>query len=130
MRTKPVQLSVMAVAALAVFAVAAVMLLSGGNPAQADHRGNPHPSDKRRRTDVADGRTDPTTTPTPEPHATPEPCPADDQVAPTVDSGHIALFDVWWNDEEGELTNTSCPPTVMHVPAEDDGFGNRNTGQG
>ena len=35
MRTKPMQISVMAVAALAVFAVAAVLLLSGGNPAQA-----------------------------------------------------------------------------------------------
>ena len=31
--------------------------------------------------------------------------------ARVVDSGHIALFDVWWNPEEGELTNnSSCPP--------------------
>ena len=36
MKHRKTQLSVMAVAALAVFAVAAVMLLSGGNPAQAD----------------------------------------------------------------------------------------------
>lgn len=34
-----------------------------------------------------------------------------------VDSGHYALFDVWWNDDEGELTNTVCPPSVVHIPA-------------
>ena len=35
MRPKPAQLSVIAVATLAIVAVAAVMLLAGGNPAQA-----------------------------------------------------------------------------------------------
>lgn len=58
----------------------------------------------------------PTATPTPTPRFPAEPaCP--EQAAPVVDSGHVALFDVWWNDDEGELTNTSCPPTVRHVPA-------------
>ena len=107
------QLSVIAVAALAVFAVAAALLLAGGGSAQADTAtesvtlashagGNPSPQQ---------------TAPT---HAAPEPCPGEEgntntEAAATVDSGHIALFDVWWNDDEGELTNTSCPPTVEHV---------------
>ena len=51
------------------------------------------------------------------PHATPEACPEEGQAASVVDSGHYALFDVWWNDEEGELTNTVCPPSVEYVPA-------------
>ena len=113
----------MAVAALAVFAVAAVMLLSGSNPAQAtsatlapDHGSNVIPEQ---------GGGNPTPEPTPEPtprtHATPEPCPGEDgndnALALVVDSGHIALFDVYWNDDEGELTNNPCPPTVMHDSA-------------
>ena len=44
-------------------------------------------------------------------HATPEPCAEGDDVARVVHSGHYALFDVWWNDEEGELTNNVCPPS-------------------
>ena len=50
-------------------------------------------------------------------HATPEACPADADVASVVDSGHYALFDVYWNPVEGELTNTVCPPEVEFVPA-------------
>ena len=51
----------------------------------------------------------------------PEPCPGDesrpdDKAAPVVDSGHYALFDVYWNPDEGELTNNPCPPEVEHVP--------------
>ncbi len=114
MRTKPVQLSVMAVAALAVFAVAAVMLLAGGNSAQADTAATIAPDNGGGH--LLPMATDPTATPTPTPrYPTPEPCPA--EAASAVDSGHIALFDVWWNPGEGELTNTSCPPTVEHVPA-------------
>lgn len=126
MRTKPLQLSVMAVAFLAVVAVAAVMLLSSGNPAQADtaatiapdNGGNLSPLPQKKKA-----------TPTPAPtraprvHATPEPCPGetgnDNATADVVDSGHIALFDVWWNPDEGELTNTSCPPTVAHAGGSD-----------
>jgi len=37
-----------------------------------------------------------------------------------VDSGHYALFDVWWNDVEEELTNTVCPPSVEYVPESED----------
>lgn len=54
---------------------------------------------------------------TPPRHATPEACPGEagnsnTQAASVVDSGHYALFDVWWNPEEGELTNTVCPPSI------------------
>ena len=113
MRTKPLQLSVFAVAALAIVAVAAVMLMSGGAAAQAT-TATVSPND--------DGggalqQTDPTPTPR---HATPEPCPEEEGNTNTqegvVSTGHIALFDVWWNDDEGELTNNPCPPTVEHVP--------------
>ena len=116
MRPKPAQLSVIAVAALAIVAVAAVMLLAGGNPAQATN------AETRTLTPENSGgghllpmATDNTPTPTPRFPGEP-PCP--EQAVPVVDSGHIALFDVWWNPEELELTNTSCPPTVLHVPAD------------
>jgi len=125
MRPKPAQLSVIAVAALAIFAVAAVMLLAGGNPAQAtttatsavapdDSGGGIHLRPMHNE-EEEEPTPEPTPTPTPTPRTfAPEPaCP--EQAAPVVDSGHIALFDVWWNPEEGELTNTSCPPTVVHV---------------
>ncbi len=108
MKHRKTQLSVMAVAALAVFAVAAVMLLAGGNAAQATTASLASVSGGGNLLPMA---TDPTATPR---HAPPEPCP--DEAAPAVDSGHIALFDVWWNPEELELTNSSCPPTVTHVP--------------
>ena len=129
MRTKPMQLTVMAVAAMAVFAVAAVLLLAGGNPAQAttaetrtltpDNSGGGH---------LLPMATDNTPTPTPTPRFPAEPpCPGEtgntNSLAPVVDSGHIALFDVWWNPHEGELTNTSCPPTVTHVPGQEGSFG-------
>ncbi len=123
MRPKPAQLSVIAVAALAIVAVAAAILLSGGNPAQATTA-----AETVALNDGGDGihlrpvqrDEDPTPEPTPEPTATPTPrtfppepaCP--EVAAPAVDSGHIALFDVWWNTEELELTNSSCPPTVEH----------------
>ncbi len=110
------QFSILAVAALAIFAVAAVMLLSGGGPAQADTAA------LSLAPDSGGGPSPQQTDPTPR-HATPEPCPGDEgnpneQAARVVDSGHYALFDVWWNPEEKELTNNSCPPTVMHVPAQ------------
>ena len=112
MRAKPTQLSAVVVAALAVFAVAAVMLLAGGGSAQAT-TATVSPND--------DGGAPQQTDPTPR-HATPEPCPEEDgnTIAQegVVSTGHIALFDVYWNDDEGELTNNPCPPTVEHVPAQ------------
>ena len=57
---------------------------------------------------------------TPAAHKTPEACPADDDVARVVDRGHYALFDVWWNDDEGELTNNVCPPRVTYVPGDEE----------
>ncbi len=116
MYRKRTQLSVVAVAALAIIAVAAVMLLAGGKPAQADtvalapdSGGSNLPPQQAA-----------TPTPTPPRHAPPPACPGETgnpnkTAAAVVDSGHIALFDVWWNPEEKELTNTSCPPTVTHV---------------
>ena len=136
MRPKPAQLSVIAVAALAIVAVTAAILLSGGNPAQADtstldgvsggHLAQDRPSGQSPPPPpdpTPEPTPEPTATPTPRTHATPEPCPGETgnpntAAAPAVDSGHIALFDVWWNTEELELTNSSCPPTVRHVPAQ------------
>ena len=54
---------------------------------------------------------------TPSQSATPEACPAGGEAARVVDRGHYALFDVWWNPVEGELTNTVCPPSVEYIPA-------------
>ena len=56
-------------------------------------------------------------------HATPEACPGEtsrpnDEAAAVVDSGHYALFDVYWNPDEGELTNTVCPPSVKYFPSQ------------
>ena len=69
-----------------------------------------------------------TATPTPARHATPEACPGEtgntNTLTRVVDSGHYAIFDVYWNPDEGELTNNPCPPNVTHVPAEEDDDGN------
>lgn len=109
MYRKLMQLSVFAVAA-----VAAVMLLAGGAPAQADTA--------TLAPDGGGGNLFPQQTdPTPPRHATPDPCPGEEgnttEAAEVVSTGHIALFDVYWNPVEGELTNTVCPPIVEHVPA-------------
>ena len=116
MYRKRMQLSVFAVVALAIVAVAAVMLLAGGAPAQAT-TATVSPNDEGG----APQQTDPT--PTPPRHTAPEPCPGvtgndNTEAASVVDSGHVALFDVYWNPVEGELTNNPCPPTVEHVPAQ------------
>ena len=118
MRPKPAQLSVMAVAALAIVAVAAVMLLAGGDPAQATN------AETVALNDSGDGihlrpvqQAKETPTPTPR-FPQPERCSA--VPAEVVSSGHIALFDVYWNPGEKELTNTSCPPTVVYVPADEE----------
>ncbi len=64
----------------------------------------------------------PTATPTPPRHKTPEACPGDesrpdDEAASVIDSGQYALFDVYWNPVEGELTNTVCPPRTEYARA-------------
>ena len=122
MYRKRMQLSVMAVATLAIFAVAAVMLLAGGGSAQAD-TATPSPdggghSTQDRPNDMPPPP-GPSPTPVPRTIATPEPCPGETgntntEAADVVDSGQIALFDVYWNPDEGELTNNPCPPTVAH----------------
>ncbi len=108
MRPKPAQLSVIAVAALAIVAVAALMLLAGGNPAQATTT-TFNPGD---HVVPEQGGGNPPPEPTPRTFPPQPACP--EVAAPAVDSGHIALFDVWWNPDELELTNSSCPPTVEH----------------
>ena len=115
-KRRSAQLSVAAVAAFAIFAVAAVMLLAGSTPAQATNAAlTPDDGAAQQRPQ----QTDPSPTPQ---HPTPEPCPGEQgntnaEAARVVDSGHIALFDVYWNPIGKELTNNPCPPTVEHVPA-------------
>ena len=112
MTQKRMQFSVFAVAALAIVAVAAVVLLAGGASAQA--------TAATVSPDVIDegGPLRPMAS---SHYATPEPCPEEagnaNVLKEVVDSGHIALFDVYWNPDEKELTNNPCPPTVEHVPA-------------
>ena len=117
----PTQLT-LALVALAIAAFVAVVLAAGTGPATA---GSFTANDTTANSVLPQQATqtpEPTATPTPTPrHASPEPCPGQtgnpnataDRV---VDSGHIALFDVWWNPVEGELTNNLCPPMVTHVP--------------
>ena len=52
----------------------------------------------------------------------PESC--DPDPVDEISSGHTALFDVYWDPETETLNNNPCPPTVVHHPGEDDGFGN------
>ena len=54
-------------------------------------------------------------TTTPLPHKTPEACPAEGEAASVVDRGHYALFDVYWNPVEEELTNNICPPLATYT---------------
>ena len=115
---KPKQLS-LTLAVLAIGALVAVALIAGGTPAQA--------TTATVSPDVIDegGPLRPMAS---SHYATPEPCPEEDGNTNTlesvVDSGHIALFDVYWNPDEKELTNNPCPPTVTHVEAGRDGDGN------
>ena len=115
---------------MAVFAVAAVILLAGGNPAQATTAETVTPDsggdiDLRPVHQVPGKTATPTPTPTPEPHATPEPCPGEEgnsntEAADVVSSGHIALFDVYWNaEDEEELTLNPCPPYVKRMGSAD-----------
>ena len=117
MNLRKMQIPLIAVAAFAMFAMAAALLLAGDAQAHAttttlaaDGGDNTIPQQQGQAA-----------TPTPPRHATPEACPGEpgnsnDKVASVVDRGQYALFDVWWNDDEGELTNTVCPPSVVHVP--------------
>ena len=134
MKHRKTQLSVMAVAALAVFAVAAVLLLSSGNPAQADTAslaldgGNyvaPGPGGENQPgggdnppgggDNPPGGGDDPTPTPTPTrpPHKTPiaTSCPYADI---EVDAGHLPLFDVYWDDATKNLATSVCPSKFIY----------------
>ena len=119
------QIPLIAVAALAMFAMAAALLLAGDAQAHATtttiaadgDNNNPLPQ-QNRPTATATA----TATATPRPHATPEACPGEPgnpntKPASVVDEGQYALFDVYWNPVEGELTNNVCPPIAVYVPA-------------
>lgn len=108
MTQRRTQLSVMAVAALAIVALAAVMLLASGVPAQAGSMPATHES----ATDAP-----------PQPQQTaPEAC-AESPVpvyGGAAGAKRLALFDVYWDTAQKNLFNNPCPPTVSHHPAQYD----------
>ncbi len=112
MTQKRMQLSVFAVAALAIVAVAAVMLLAGGGSATAttlptDSGGHP----------TQDRPNNPPPPPTPKPQQTdPEVC--SDSPVRVVSRGHYAVFDVYWNGDDKNLIINPCPPGATHNPDE------------
>jgi len=115
MNRRPMQLTVLAVAFLAVVAVAAVMLLGGGGPAQADTASLA--PDGGGGIDLRPVQQD--EDPTPTPQTEPEDClkPA----AHVIFKKHYAVFDVFWDDDglhapvrERTLINNPCPPRAEH----------------
>ena len=123
MRPKPAQLSVIAVATLAIVAVAAVMLLAGGNSAQATSAEtatlNNNGDGIHLRPVQQDLPPDPTPEPTPEPTPTRPPhktpvttsCPFADI---EVDAGHMPLFDVYWDTATQNLATSLCPSKFIY----------------
>ena len=90
---KKAQLSVAAVAALAIFAVAAVVLLAGGfttGPAQAQS----------------------TTYPDPQPCG-PGHAKVSHSPVKTITTGEIAFFDSYWDIETKTINNNLCPPSIV-----------------
>ena len=122
MRTKPLQLSVMAVAALAVFALAAVMLLSSGNPAQADTASLALDGGGNRlapeQAGVGPGAL-PKTGDNEDYYDDPLPCSEeaqpDDTTVSVISEGYYAVFDGFWDYEVGHLSNNFCPPQVTQT---------------
>ena len=104
---KKAQLSVAAVAALAIFAVATVMLLSGSfatSPAQA-----------QENTNLNTGK-----------YADPQPCGINANEVPEdpdgeFSGGHVALFDAYWDYNTKTLNNNLCPPLAEHTVTRDRG---------
>ena len=109
-KRRKAQLSVAAVAALAIFAVAAVMLLAGGSPTQAQGTGGNAGDDTLNNWD------------------NPQPCGPGAGTAFMAEphelhSGHYALFEGYWRttsrgleDDEpgvGELHMNECPPKMV-----------------
>lgn len=119
MKRRRMQIPLIAVAALAMFALAAALLLAGDAQAHATTTTTTLAADSGDDNPIPQQQGQ-AATPTPQPHATPEACPAKGEAAGVIDRGYYALFDVWWNDEEGELTNNVCPPRVTFVPAGED----------
>lgn len=57
----------------------------------------------------------------------PFPCDGEEPVphgaAASVDDGHYAAFDAFWDYNKGELSNNFCPPGVVHTEEEDEDTG-------
>ena len=92
----PQKTLIIALTMMIILAVAAALVFTGGTPVGAEAQ----------------------TAPT---NAQPEGCA--DNIAPVVSSGRLALFDVYWDADNGALINNLCPPTVTHHPAEYDDRG-------
>ena len=100
-KRRSAQLSVVAVAALAIFTVAAVMLLAGGfttGTAQAQ----PDPN-------LNTGK-----------YKDPQPCGINVNDVPKnpdgeFSGGHVALFDAYWDYNTQTLNNNLCPPLAEHT---------------
>ena len=131
---KTTQLSVMAMAALAIVAVVAVALFAAGGtqaenaatnalPYESGNSGNNAVQPQSRRTRTPK---DPTPPATPETPSTPEACA--ENPAAVVSTGHIALFDVYWDKVDENLVNNPCPPYAAHmdVPGTDREVTNRS----
>ena len=113
MRAKTTQLSVVAVAALAVFAVAAVMLLASGGSAQATTASLDLNPGSHLPPEQGGGNPTPEPTPTRPPHKTPiaTSCTYADI---EVDAGHLPLFDVYWDAETQNLATSLCPSKFIY----------------
>ena len=94
-KRRSAQLSVAAVAALAIFAVTAAMLLAGGfntSPAQAQSTTYPDPQ------------------PCGQGHAA-----VPEKPAKQITEGEIALFDAYWDLGTNTLNNNLCPPEIVRT---------------
>ena len=107
----------MALVAL-VIAVLAVTLAAGPAQATTTTTDFANSGDDNSIPQGQEATATPTSTPTPPRHATPEPCPGEtgnpnETAARVIDSGHYALFDVYWNENVGELATNVCPPSTV-----------------
>ena len=87
------------VAVLGMAALVAVLMYLGGTPASAES--TPTFSGSAAHAN-------------PQQQAGPEACA--DTPDPVVDSGRIAMFDVYWDAEGQNLVSNPCPPTIEYIP--------------
>ena len=108
-KRRSAQLSVVAVAALAIFTVAAVMLLSGSFATGA--------AQAQGGTNLNAGK-----------YKDPQPCGINASKVPDnpdgeFSGGHVALFDAYWDYNTQTLNNNLCPPLAEHTIVRDDRSG-------